>query len=69
MLETDVEYNTEFDGTAWHLEILGESGGPSMTDKQAGVVLWWFSNGGLQWVMNILCKIVEKAFVEREKNA
>ena len=68
MLETDVEYNTEFDGTAWHMSLLDKPGGPGMTADQAGVVLWWFSNGGLQFTMNVLCDVVEKAFKELEKN-
>ena len=68
MLETSVNYETKFDGSDWHLNILGEDIGPGMTAKQAGVVLWWFSNSGLQCIMNMLCKIIEKAFREREAN-
>ena len=39
MLETSVNYETKFDGSDWHLNILGEDIGPGMTAKQAGVVL------------------------------
>jgi len=37
-----------------------------MDAETAGKVLWWFSNGGLQYVMDINCEIIEKAFRERE---
>ena len=66
MLETDVDFKTEFDGSDWHLNLDGTPGGPGMDAETAGKVLWWFSNGGLQYTMDIQCKIIDKAFKERE---
>lgn len=66
MLETEVEYKTEFDGTAWHLSLLDDVGGPDMSADQAGTVLWWFSNGGLQFTFGKVCDTIDKAFKEME---
>ena len=66
MLETDVDYKSEFDGTEWHVNLENNPGGPGMDAETAGKVLWWLSNGGLQYVMDCNCKIIERAFRERE---
>jgi len=39
MLETDIDYKAEFDGSDWHIGILDITGGPGMTSTQAGIVM------------------------------
>jgi len=65
-METDVELDVKFDGTNWYMNILGKSGGPHMTKDTADVILWWFHAGGLQWMNDVYCDIIEQAFSEKE---
>ena len=68
MLQTDVERDIEFDGSAWHLVVLGKTFDLDMDATQAGTVLWFLNNEGLQFLVGeIAPDIIEKAFDEQER--
>ena len=68
VLEADVDGDIQFDGTAWHLNLLGKTCDLDMDSTQAGTVLWFLNNGGLQFLVGeIAPDIIEKAFDERER--
>ena len=68
MLETDVDFKSEFDGSDWHVALGDEPpGGPGLDSETAGKILRWLSGGGLQYIMDCNCKFIEKAFRERER--
>jgi hypothetical protein len=66
MLETDVSFKNEFDGSDWHVNLDDKVGGPGMNSETAGKVLWWLGNGGLQFILDVKVDLAEKAFRERE---
>jgi len=69
MLETDIDYKAEFDGSDWHIGILDITGGPGMTSTQAGIVMWWLFQGGMKWMLgDVAAAVSDKAFKELEKN-
>ncbi len=52
MLETDVSFKNEFDGSDWHVNVADQTGGPGMNSETAGKVLWCLVTAGysLSWM-------------------
>lgn len=66
-METEVHREIKFDGTNWHVYILGKKVGPNCTKVEATDKLKWLNDGALQDLMDVMCDIVEKAFREEDE--
>jgi hypothetical protein len=66
IMQTEVIWSKEFDGTHWHVTLCGHKIGPPCTKVECDDHLKWFMNGGTQGFIDVLEIILDKWFKEKE---